>query len=155
MPYNRRQEQWNNVSDRPVEGSCAPGLRSATGYRRSVLVLFRNEDEIDIAVSTNSAKWALEQLKLDQNRDDTEKIVNALLRFIASYNAQNREVSRTVMDVAISWKRADWWNQAVPWCESFLSTANTEFTAALAAFGLGAVETGHVTFPLPSIATES
>ncbi|KAJ3532052.1 hypothetical protein NMY22_g7900 [Coprinellus aureogranulatus] len=110
-------------------------------YRRSVLILFRIEDEIDIAISVNGSKWAHEQLKANQPREKTEKLVAAALRSLGSSNSQS-EIAEILMDKGIEWKRVEWWNEAVPRCDSVLHKADAHLTAALAVFGLEAIKPG-------------
>ncbi|KAJ3497118.1 hypothetical protein NMY22_g19732 [Coprinellus aureogranulatus] len=127
-------------------------------YRRSVLIIFRDQDEAAIRVSINGVDWAIDQLYSAENEsepsEDAELIASALLKRMENFNDNDRQVGNTlwvlkreqdvildlrraapkIRDKALDWGRADVWNAALPHCFPALKSASECMTPALECF---------------------
>jgi hypothetical protein len=110
------------------------------GYRRSVLILYQLKDEIDLAISFNGSKWALEQLK-HSHGEKTDQIIVALLQSLGSYGGPGPEVPWAIMESAIARQRVEWCNKALPYCDQAM---DTWIGRALDVFELDAIKPGYV-----------
>ncbi|KAF6756349.1 hypothetical protein DFP72DRAFT_284134 [Ephemerocybe angulata] len=109
-------------------------------YNRSVLILFRQEDEASVIIKVCGEGALLRTL--DMANPPTlaaERAVKALLSRYSNATAV------TLLGYANAWKRHDIWNSAFPWIGvSKLDTINTELSRALAIFSLDSIMPGIV-----------
>ena len=122
------------------------GPITPTGYRRSVLILYQLKDEIDLAISFNGPKWALEQLR-HSHGEKTDPIIAALLQSLGSYGGPGLEVPWAIMEIAIARQRVEWCNQALPYCDQAM---DTWIGRALDVFELDTIKPGYVRVSLAS-----
>ncbi|KAJ3520338.1 hypothetical protein NMY22_g12800 [Coprinellus aureogranulatus] len=135
-------------------------------YRRSVLIIFRDQDEAAIRVSINGVDWAIDQLYSAENEsepsEDAELIASALLKRMENFNDNDRQVGNTLWvlkreedvildlrraapklrDKALDWGRAEVWNAALPHCFPALKSASECITPALEVFDFKKIKPG-------------
>ncbi|KAF5336603.1 hypothetical protein D9611_006618 [Ephemerocybe angulata] len=111
-----------------------------TGYNRSVLILFRQEDEASVIMKVCGEGALLRTL--DMANPPTLAAERAVKALLSGYS---NATAVTLLGYANAWKRRDIWNSAFPWIGvSKLDTINTELGRALAIFSLGSIMPGIV-----------
>ncbi|KAJ2928449.1 hypothetical protein H1R20_g8653, partial [Candolleomyces eurysporus] len=112
-------------------------------FNRSVLVLFRNEDAIPIAMEIKGASWALQQLDLSSKfpTEEARSVASAALADLK--NGRNLTCALPLMDRAVLWEDAQLWNTV---CSYFgntsIETIGQAVEKALEAFGLESIQPG-------------
>jgi hypothetical protein len=118
---------------------------SQTGYDRSVLVIFRNDDEIPIMLEVKGGAWAIQELHLSSNTptEHVKAVASAALAVLKSGgNQAPGQTALPLMNCAISWADVQLWNNALPFCPLSPPAVGEAVGKALDAFGLGSIQTG-------------
>ncbi|RXW12377.1 hypothetical protein EST38_g13476 [Candolleomyces aberdarensis] len=115
-------------------------------YDRSVLIIYRNEDEIPIMLEIKGGAWAIRELDLSPNTptEHVKAIASAALAELKSGRNQTPGASAlALMNYAVSRADAELWNNALPFCASSPSASIGEAVGkALDAFGLAPIQAG-------------
>lgn len=107
-------ERWNTVSRFVVFALlCGAHTTGPVGYRRTVLVLFPYNKELDILLESGGVSYALRRLKrggTGQPDEDDQKVA----KFIVDRIKKGDTVSTQAMtDYAVQWNDLAMWSQVV------------------------------------------
>ncbi|RXW17214.1 hypothetical protein EST38_g8644 [Candolleomyces aberdarensis] len=114
-------------------------------YDRSVLVIFRKEDEISVLMDVKGTLWAINTLDISSSppTPDARIVAARALSDLRAGRGSALECARPLMNYAISWKDPQLWNEAFPYCGSqSVETIGEGIETALGAFGLASIQAG-------------
>ena len=118
-------------------------------------MLYRVEDITSIGVMFKGPLWGFPRLRVGCNLDSmSEAIALAMLKHLegrrdawdVETNANN---AKTILALALAWKRPDLWNRAIRHCGPALEAVKTEVAKASNVFDLDSIKPSYVMFHSP------
>lgn len=115
-------------------------------YDRSVLVLYRKEDETKILLSIKGLDWGFKELESASNRFTAHArevafaVLGELQDLVKQNHQSNLEKAVTLLGHARRWKAVELWNHTLVLCEKSLETLGKEVSTALQVFPFYAIQ---------------